>query len=76
MKNYSDVGDQVVDTGNNRFSYLLAVAASLGTDGAGFVKKGAISSHSAVKSPVVIVAISEAVSCGLVTRVRSVDTAS
>ncbi|WP_213706903.1 hypothetical protein, partial [Klebsiella aerogenes] len=72
MKNNSDIGDQVVDIGDNRFSYLLAVAASVTADGSAFVKKGVISSHSAVKSPVAIVAISTAVSCGLVVRVSSV----
>lgn len=76
MKNYGDVGDRVVDTGNNGLSYLLAVAASPGADGSAFVKKGVISSQRAVKSPVAIAAISAVVSCGLVTRLSSVETAS
>lgn len=39
VKNNSDIGDQVVDIGDNCFSYLLAVAASVTADGSAFVKK-------------------------------------
>ena len=62
MKYHSDVGDKIVDITEYCLSYLLAVAASLGADGAAFVKKGVISSHSAVKSPVAIEEISVVVS--------------
>lgn len=62
VKYHSDVGDQIVDIAEYCLSYLLAVAAALGADGAAFVKKGVISSHSAVKSPVAIEEISVVVS--------------
>ncbi|SQA63638.1 Uncharacterised protein [Yokenella regensburgei] len=39
MKYHSDVSDQIVDIAEYCLSYLLAVAASLGADGAAFVKK-------------------------------------
>jgi hypothetical protein len=76
VKNNCNVGDQIVDVRKYRLSYSLSVSAAFGTDGAGFVKKGVISSHSAVKSPVAIAAISELVSDGLVVRVSRVETAS
>ena len=41
------VSDQIVDIAEYCLSYLLAVAASFGADGAAFVKKGVISSISA-----------------------------
>ena len=62
VKYHSDVGDQVVHIAEYCLSYLLAAAASPGTDGAAFVKKGVISSHSAVKSPVAIEEMSADVS--------------
>lgn len=62
MKYHSDVGDQVVHIAEYCLSYLLAAAASPGTDGAAFVKKGVISSQSAVKSPVAIEEMSADVS--------------
>lgn len=76
MKNNCNVGDQIVDVRKYRLSYSLPVSAAFGTDGAGFVKKGVISSQSAVKSPVASAAISVLVSCGLVVRVSRVETAS
>jgi hypothetical protein len=76
VKNNCNVGDQIVDVRKYRLSYSLPVSASFGTDGAGFVKKGVISSQSAVKSPVASAAISALVSCGLVVRVSRVETAS
>ena len=76
MKNNCNVGDQIVDVRKYRLSYSLSVSAAFGTDGAGFVKKGVISSQMAVKSPVAIVPTSEVVSDGVVTRVSSVETAS
>ena len=76
MKNNCNVGDQIVDVRKYRLSYSLPVSAEFGADGAGFVKKGVISSQSAVKSPVASAAISVLVSCGLVVRVSRVETAS